>query len=265
MGDYDAIYRRKSIRKYSQDELPCGVLDEVKEICKYAKRLYDNIDLQIHIVEDGQRFQKILSGIVGGYGKVRAPHYIVATSEDKDGYLENAGFTLESVVLKLTAMGIGTCWVGSHIGKKLLERMVRIKENHIPVIVIAFGYPKEEAGIVKQIVRSRNRLDISQFAFGDMGNTWKYIMDAVKMSPSAVNGQPWRFYKNENTIDVYAVKKNGILKMMIGSLIRIDVGIALCHLYTAAQHFDKEIEIKKLSGKEKDNHIYIASIAENES
>jgi hypothetical protein len=41
---------------------------------------------------------------------------------------------------------------------------------------------------------------------------------------------------------------------------RIDVGIALYHLYAAAEKFDREIEIKKLEGKEKPGHIYITSI-----
>jgi hypothetical protein len=88
--------------------------------------VYNNINIKIHLVENGQSIHDILPGIIGGYGKVRAPHYLIVTSEEKEGYLQNIGYTLQGVVLKLTAMSLSTCWLGGSIKNGLLDNTINI-------------------------------------------------------------------------------------------------------------------------------------------
>lgn len=264
MGEFDGIYKRKSIRKYSPEELPLGIIEEVIDMSKNLEKLYKDIDFEVHVVEDGLKIQKISSGIIGSYGKIKAPHYLVVTSEEKEGYLENIGFALESIVLRLTDLGIGTCWIGGFINKRLLRDIVNIRENHKPVITIAFGYPKSDSDLIGNVINSRKRAEIKDFAFGDMGRTWKYIMEAVRVAPSAVNSQPWRFFKNDNIVDAYVVKRKSFLTKSLETMNRVDMGIALRHLYVAAEHYDKEIAFKKFNDRERDGYLYITSIIESE-
>lgn len=264
MGEFDGIYKRKAIRKYSPEELPLGIIEEVIDMSKHLDKLYEDIDIEVHVVEEGNKIQKISSGIIGSYGKIKAPHYLVITSEEKEGYLENVGFAVESIVLKLTELGIGTCWIGGFIKKQLLKDIITIKNGHKPVIVVSFGYPKDENDIVQEVISSRKRNSVEKFAFGDMGRTWQYIMEAVKAAPSAINTQPWRFFKEGNIIDSYIVKRGSLLTKSLETMNRVDIGIALRHLYVAAEHYDREVEFKKLHGKDRDGYIYITSIIENE-
>jgi nitroreductase len=37
----------------------------------------------------------------------------------KNGYKENIGFVEEQLVLELTGIGIGTCWLGTYNDKKI--------------------------------------------------------------------------------------------------------------------------------------------------
>jgi nitroreductase len=56
---------------------------------------------------------KEVKGLIGDYGEtIRAPHYIVLTSREGDGYLTDAGFRFEQMVLEATQKGLGMCWVG---------------------------------------------------------------------------------------------------------------------------------------------------------
>jgi nitroreductase len=266
MGRYEAIYRRKSIRKYSEEELHVGIFDELRELIKDSKKLYDDIDVDFIVVEDGAKIQKVIHGLIGSYGKIRAPHYIVVTSEVKEGYLENVGFALESVVLGLTDLGIGTCWIGGNNRKELFEGVIDIKENQIPVILVAFGYAEDEDDLIKRAIKSKNRMEVNEFTFGILPKEWSNIMEAVKAAPSAVNGQPWRFFVDEdtNTIDAYAIIKSGLFKKELQATNRIDMGIGLCHLCIAAENFDKDIEFKKMTDKGKSGYTYITSIIDKE-
>lgn len=262
MGQVAGIHRRRSMRKYLNEELQVGILEEINELCKSAKKLYEDIDMDIHVVEDGIKIQNIITGIIGSYGKIRAPHYIVVTSNKKEGYLENIGFALESIVLSLTDMGIGTCFIGGSIRNQLLKNIIPISKNHEAVITISFGYPKDEKNIIKRAVKSKKRMEISKLTSGYVTKTWQHILDAVRMAPTATNNQPWRFFINKNIMDIYFVKKNFIFMKHLQEINRIAVGIALYHIYIAADRLDKEIEIKRLTGKERDGYTYITSIVE---
>lgn len=262
MGQVAGIYRRRSIRKYLNEELQVGVLEEIKDICQSSIRLYMDIDMDIHVVEEGNKIQNISKGIIGNYGKILAPHYIIITSDKREGYLENAGFVSESIVLSLTEMGIGTCFIGGSIKKQLLKNIIPIKKDHEVVIVISFGYPRDDENISKKIIRSRKRMEISEFASGNITKEWQYILDAVRMAPSPMNSQPWRFFINKNIIDIYTINKNSIFTKHLQEMNPIAGGIALYNLYISVNRLNKEIDMKKLQGKERDGYKYITSIIE---
>lgn len=265
MDEFDAIYRRKSIRKYLDEELHVGIIEELKDAAKSSKRLYGYIDMDIHVVEDGRKMQKVISGIVGNYGKIRAPHYIIATSEVKEGYLENVGYALEPIVLKLTDLGIGTCWIGGNVRKQSVKQVIDIKERHVPVIVIAFGYPKDHDDIAKKALKSRNRKDISELILDEMGITWQYTIDAARMAPSSLNSQPWRFSKKGNIVDVYSVKRKGIFAKYLQNMNFIDIGIALSHLEIASEKYDRDIRFEKFDQKDREGLLYVTSIVDETS
>lgn len=264
MGQVEAIYRRRSIRRYLNEELQVGILEEVKEACKNVKKLYEDIDMDIHVVEDGIKFQSMTTGIIGAYGKIKAPHYIVVTSDKKEGYLENCGFAIESIVISLTCMGIGTCFIGNGINKQLLKNIIPINKNHETVVTIAFGYPRSNKQIGKKFYMPRKRLEISKYTSGYVTKTWQHILDTVRMAPSAMNNQPWRFFIDKNIIDIYSMNRNFIFIRRFKEMNRIVLGTVLYHLYIAANRLDRQFEIKRLTDKEKDGYIYIISIIEKQ-
>ncbi|KRQ87660.1 dihydropteridine reductase [Caloramator mitchellensis] len=258
MGEYEAIFKRRSVRKYQDEEIAFALLEEIKELAKYPNKLFD-IDFDIHVVEDGSKMQNVLKGLIGSYGKIIAPHYLVVTSEKREGYLENVGYALEDLVLKMTEMGLGTCYIGGFYDKNKVQEVIEVKDGHETVIVLAFGYPSKGIDYIKMLVGAK-RLGIDEFCDGDFDEQWKYVMDAVRVAPSAMNSQPWRFIKYNNIVDVYI--KTNKKSQHIKDMNKIDIGIALQHLKVAAEYFKLSVDFKRLDKEDKDDLTYILSILE---
>ena len=73
-------------------------------------------------------------------------------------------------------------------------------------------------------------------------------LEPARLAPSAVNSQPWFFTHEGDSIHVYCAKKGS----------RLDIGIALAHLYVANEesfHFFKADHITDLPG-----YSYIGSV-----
>lgn len=259
MDIIEVINKRKSVRKYSQAPLSQELLSEIKSIASSVERLYPDIDMKIHIVEDGQKMQAIMPGIIGAYGKVKAPHYIAVTSEEKPGYRENVGYTIENLVLRLTSMGLGTCWIGGSVKEGLFNRILEMPSNHKPMIVIALGCAEREEELYRKTPQDAKRKAVSEFVTGEMDEALGKVMEAVRLSPSAVNIQPWRFFIEGSRVRLYTAKAPGLLGNHLEEMRKIDAGICLSHLKLAGEHYDKKVEIKRENAPEIRKHVYVAT------
>ncbi len=257
---YDAIYRRRSIRRYELASLSESVLEGIRVLCGNPKKLHD-IQTQVHVVEDGSRMHSVIPGIIGSYGKVRAPHYLVVTSEAREGYLENVGYLMESIVLELTRQGIGTCWIGGKIERRLLAEITDIADHHEVVIVISFGNPQSGVKLFRS--KGGRRKGLSELVLGDADETWQTIIDAARVAPSAMNGQPWRFAcETAREVNVY-IKRSRLLNKHLAQLNHIDIGIALRHLQIAAENLGERVSFRQGQGKPLSGHEYVISMCRN--
>lgn len=244
MNSREAIFRRKSVRKYINKSISQKELDFVKELIEKVPRLYPEIGLQIELIEDGTKIHEISHGFIGSYGKIESPHYLVVKSEEKDGYLENVGYTLEEIVLELADKGIGTCWIGGTIKKDLLKNVMDIKESHKPIIVIALGYPERKEDLDIKNIHDYRRKELDKIIIGGYESKWEDIFNQVRIAPSAVNFQPWGFYIEDNSIKVFSKEGNIITKKIL-HFSDLDTGIALKHLELACKESGMDINYKK--------------------
>lgn len=260
MNLYEAIFYRKSIRKYKPVALSKDTLNNVENIISSTKRLYEEIEMKVHIVEDGKKIQDISKGIVGSYGKILAPHYLVITSEEKEGFQENIGYTLEQIVLKLTTLGLGTCWIGGFIKKELLDGIMDIPENQKPIIVIAFGVPLMDY-LNTKVSSGERRKEIKDIVLSGYNEDYKEIIEAIRRAPSAINIQPWRFAFEDNIIDMYLDGGNFLTKK-IYHFKNLDGGIVLAHLKIACDEFGYNIKLEKRNKAEKGLDYLISVVLE---
>lgn len=253
----DAIKNRRSIRKYKTTKIEKEKINDIKRLLNDAEYLNSNIKISLDIVEDGISFQNVLGGIVSSYGKIKAPHYIVGSTELVDNCYENIGYILESIVLKLTEMNIGTCWIGGGIKREEFKEFLSLDKSLNPIIVIAFGYPLAED--IKLKNTKVKRLPVNEICLGNYDEQFLNLMELVRIAPSSVNSQPWRYYFNKDCIDVYRIKNNIIKKRFFENMNKIDLGISLCHFAIAINSMNKKMRIVDYK-KEYQKYIYYKTI-----
>jgi len=250
-----AINSRKSIRNYKEKNVSSEDMQKIKAIINEAKPLYETIPMEVLLIEDGEKIKATFKGLIGKYTKVEAPHYLAFTSEVQEGHLENIGFIGEELVLKLTELGIGTCWIGATIKEEVFRNIVKVQDRQSYIILIAFGYPAEEL----KPVETRKRLDKSKVVKGDYENQYEPIIQSLIDAPSAVNSQPWKLVVKNNKFDLYLENRNILTKKMLKDMNHIDMGIGLSHLYNSAIELGYKVELTQTSHSEVGNSLYIIS------
>lgn len=257
MEMFDAICLRKSVRKLIS--LPKKRFAEIEETIKQAIPLYPNINMKIHVIEDGEKIVNIMSSI----GKIKAPHFLIATSETSEGYLENVGYILEQIVLKLTTQGIATCWIGGHVKDENLFKVMDIPKEHVPAIMVCIGLPENPEKWQRNSEETIKRKPISEIFMGNLDPNWQWIMEAVRLAPSSGNTQPWRFLRaNKEVTHLFMAKPNLLMRKIFQKVNRIDMGIALGHVLVASEHLGKIVEYTRMDLPVRKDQDYILSIIE---
>ncbi len=239
---YPTIFKRKSIRKYSLIPLDKKTLSEIAKYISSVKALVPGINTEMQIV--GQEDVKLLIPI-------KAPHYLLFYSENKEGYLMNAGYMLQQVDLFLSANSIGSCYIG-------MGQPTKGESELEFVMIIAFGNPTE---LVHRINASEfKRKSLLQIT--DVTNNNR-LLETARLAPSASNGQPWFFTGSNGIIHAYCSKPNFIKALLYEKMNKIDMGIALCHLVISAEHVGYEVGIvrdTKAEAHAPKGYYYIATM-----
>jgi nitroreductase len=239
---YETIFKRKSIRKYDLTPLDEHTLAQIMAHISTLKPIYDNIEIEMKIVS-----QKDVKSLLSA----KAPHYFAVFSEAKDGYLTNVGFMLQQMDLFLSANGIGSGWQG--IPKPTKEILNSSKLEF--VILLAFGKPKEQ--LYRETVSEFKRKPLEEITNIKGADE---LLEPVRLAPSAMNSQKWFFAGDASTIHVYRAKSNFITAFMFEKMSKISMGIAICHLWIAANHFGKEVEFmcdKEAQNNPPSGHDYV--------
>jgi len=242
---YTAIFKRKSIRDYDLTSLDKNRLDEISENLHSLKPMTTDIKTEFKIISPHQVNRRAMK---------KAPHYIAAFSEAKGVYMTNVGFMLQQMDLYFSATGLGSCWLGiPKLTKEVME-----DSNLEFVILMEFGNSSE----------TLRRTSVSQFKRKPLSEITDIkdadeLLEPARLAPSAVNCQNWYFIGDKNLIHAYSFRPSFLRSLVGGKYFPINVGIAICHLEVAAEHFGSKATILFEEKKEKNppkNGEYIASM-----
>ena len=227
----EIIRKRRSVRKYEPKKPDDNIIMKVREKTETLTPLISGIRYSVEIADKTR-------GIFG----VAAPCYLVFRSEKKDGYLENVGFLGQQMSLFLSESGFGSCWLG-------MAKPEESGDNALPfVICIAFGTPAEP--LFRELSEFK-RKSLSEISEGSDPR-----LEAARLAPSGMNAQNWFFLSKDSVIHCYYKKPN---PMLGNRLARIDIGIALCHIYEESEVFSFSAE---KDAPEKRGYIYAGTVTE---
>ena len=218
------VYKRKSVRKYSEVKLSLEELATVEEYLRQAKPLCPNISVEFEIVPCEETNCKF-----------NAEYCLIVYSEDKNLWLANVGYLLEQWDLYLATLNIGVCWYG-------MGKVEEAERNGLKyAIMLAFG--KCDEADFRKNKDEFNRKKIK----GLVGLANGKIEEIARLAPSAVNSQPWKVELDKNTLKVYREKgKTPVLSnVLFKHWNKVDIGIFLAFLEIALESegysFEREL------------------------
>ncbi len=246
---YEAIFRRRSVRKYKDTEIEPGLLEKIEQYGEDAVGIRPEIRTKWKIFKGSD---KRLAGLF----RVKAPYYVVLYSEICEDYRKNAGCLMEQLVLYLHTKGIGSCYQGGTHIKKDDEKELE------PVMIMAFGYPAEPLERDREAFK---RMELNRFVkvHGNFGKVQRKLLEAARVAPSAMNLQPWRFVVTDGRIHMFVKKPGKIGYQIQQDLNLFDAGIALAHMLVTSEEQWFDLEYQKLDSiMEKDfpNNMYVGSL-----
>ncbi len=242
------IHQRYSCRTYdhtilSADDLK--ILHNAAELCQIGP--FDN-RIRIKIISSTQETKEEL-GRLGTYGFIKNPTgFIIIAAYDLPGAMEDVGYLIETLILKATDLGIGTCWLGGTFTKSRFTRSIELNDSETIPAVISIGYPLNRQALMDRISRiyagADRRLPWQKIFYQDsfdhplshsQAGQFQEPLELVRLAPSASNKQPWRVVQEKNQYHFYLERTknypapifNKILKL--ADLQRIDIGIAMSH------------------------------------
>lgn len=251
MNLYEAMFVRKSVRDYSMEALDDKTLEHITNYLTQLKPYKTSIEYEIKIIDARKDSDKLK-----GMFHVKAPYYVLFTSELKADYLINAGYILHQLSLYLTARDIGCCYQAAiHPTHELKSEL-----KYDYVMALAFG--KSPKSIYRPANKAK-RLDADSLIVykEEVDENIKNILHAAILSPSSMNNQPWRFVVYHNRIHLFCKKSRFFTSVLTDSKL-MDMGVVMTSIVQAADEFWMDISIIKseaFQNKELKNTEYIAT------
>lgn len=159
---------------------------------------------------------------------------------------EAFGYAFEKIVLYAQSLGVGTTWIAGTMDRKAFERAVHLSEDEVMPCVSPLGYPAIKMSLretmMRRGVKADSRFDFEKLFFdrafdkplsAENAGGLHLPLEMVRLSPSAVNGQPWRVVCCGDCVHFYEKRGRGMASEL-WDVQKIDMGIALCHFELGA-------------------------------
>ena len=254
-----SVRKRRSVRTYDKRKVD---LCKREKIMEYAEGLQNPLGPKVTFrLLDKASDPK--GDKLGTYGIIKGAELYVGAKIKREEYAPEAlGYDFEQLVLYLTDMGLGTCWLGGTFNKGAFAEAMDVQDDEIFTIVSPIGYTADKMSLVEVMMRRGSggdkRLPWEELFYdGDFGKSiaageadavseakdvigeYADVLEMVRLAPSAVNRQPWRIVAERGDaegIKAFYFYQSGIKADDSESvqMHRIDMGIAICHFHVAA-------------------------------
>ena len=153
----EAIYKRRTIRRFNQKSVPIETLKKLVDFARVAPSGSNVQGIEYTIVHAPEMRDQLFSLVRWASGLPRSERtpeegrtptaYIIVllNTEIKKSYYEfDIGAAVENILLGAVKYGLGACWMGSINAKKIRE-LFEIPEFYEITHVISLGFPDEES------------------------------------------------------------------------------------------------------------------------
>ena len=207
---YPSIFSRKSTRSFDMTPLPDSTIGQMEAFVAGVRPLLPDAEVRHRVLGPQD---------VKGLGIAKAPHYIIVSAKEQPLREACAGFLYQHAQLFLYSVGLAARWLGGAKAKQ---------DDPDWIVGMAFGTPSEPCS---RALDEFDRKSVDEIAEGHDSR-----LDAARLAPSGMNGQPWHFVVEDGVVHVYYRKRLGGLTGALYHTTELDAGIALCHMSVASAH-----------------------------
>ena len=215
----EAARQRHAVRSYTDQPLSQETITQLETLIAECNR---EGGLHIQLVQN----EPVAFGSKGmHYGKFTGvTNYLALIGQKSADLEEKCGYYGEKLVLAAQQMGLNSCWVA--MSYKKIPDAFQVAPGEKLVIVIALGYGTTQG--VQHKLRSVEELCTLKGAEPDW---FLQGMEAVRLAPSALNQQKYRFSLENGKVSV---------RPGLGFNTKVDLGIAKYHFEIGAgeEHFE---------------------------
>lgn len=252
---FDLIQKRTSVRTFQAKPLTRGDIEWINNIIQEVNKKPgpNNTNITFRLLSPDTKGDGNIAGTYGFIKNARA--YIAGTIPNNNKAIEDYGYLLEIIIVKLVERDIGSCWLGGSFKRTDFVTPLNLKDGFIIPAVVPIGYPeinrRNTEKAMRFMIKADKRLKWTDIfynetfseglALSNLHDDKAALMSAfesVRLGPSASNRQPWRLVldKSGNKVHFYLNEdpKYGGNKMGF-SMQHIDAGISMYHFQAAAE------------------------------
>jgi nitroreductase len=148
---WDAINRRRSIRKYKDRPVEEGKLNRVLEAGRLAPSAGNRQEWKYVVVRDAAVRRQLIEAANGQQFVGEAPVCLVCCAVDGEhvmscgqaSYPIDVAISVDHMTLAAVEEGLGTCWIGA-FKEPAVRKLLGIPEKVRVVALLPLGYPDAE-------------------------------------------------------------------------------------------------------------------------
>ena len=275
----ETMKKRQSIRNFDTKALSNHHIEFINKYISNEENLVgpfgrigrmELITLEHYVTEKGIK--------LGTYGFIKNQRGYIAGICKNDTYsLVEFGYTFQKLVLLLTELEIGTCWMGGTFNRKSFEKEIYLGEEEFISCVTPIGYLAEKQRVfdkaLRFVVKADNKKNWSELFYNttfenvlskEAAGQFETPIEMVRLGPSASNKQPWRLVLSEDqTVCHFFIEHTPNYSEKLGYKMQLlDMGIAMCQFDLACQELKIDGEWEVIDPKislPNENTEYIAS------
>ncbi len=147
----DFIFKRRSIRKFTNKPVNASQLNSLLEAAMSGPSAVAKDPWRFIVVRDQKNLETISQFLPNGSFLAAAACGIIVCGDINEAHdnslsylIQDCSAAIENILLAITALQLGGCWLGVHPREDRIEnisRFCKLPSNIIPIGVIALGHP----------------------------------------------------------------------------------------------------------------------------
>lgn len=152
MEVFEAIFNRRSIRKYTDKKISKESIDKLLTAAMVAPSAMNTQAWQFLVLNKREIIDSLVEAIPhAGMVKEASAAILVCADESIENNitynLQNTAASIQNILLGAHAIGLGACWIAVYPLEdivKNVKELFNLPEKIIPIAVISLGVPGEE-------------------------------------------------------------------------------------------------------------------------